>query len=192
MTNNTRRRLCGDPVRDALWAIGRKGMDVGCVCSGDFTEDERYRMVKSVLHNHAFPGGLEGHVPEWRVERRIYTLDEWQASGQRRFVQEVSAAAMGELDEVDYTSYDLSPLRRLIGDAGPSLCARLAAADRTAYRLRLEAMKADLTLLGRKARGLSDVSAASEISYRITFYEHAFEARIRTGRRLATWFTKGE
>ena len=187
-----RRRLCGDPVRDALWAIGRKGMDVGCVCSGDFTEDERYRMVKSVLHNHAFPGGLEGHVPEWRVERRIFTLAEWQTGGQRRFVQEVSAAAMGELDEVDYTSYDLSPLRRLIGDSGPSLCARLAAADRTAYRLRLEAMKSDLTLLGRKARGLSDVSAASEISYRIAFYEHAFEARIRTGGRLATWFTKGE
>ena len=187
-----RRRLCGDPVRDALWAIGRKGMDVGCVCSGDFTEDERYRMVKSVLHNHAFPGGLEGHVPEWRVERRIFTLAEWQTGGQRRFVQEVSAAAMGELDEVDYTSYDLSPLRRLIGDAGPNLCARLAAADRTAYRLRLEAMKADLTLLGRKARGLSDVSAASEISYRIAFYEHAFEVRIRTGGRLATWFTKGE
>ena len=192
MTRNAKRRLCGNPVHDALRAIGREGMASGRLRPGDFTEDERYRMVKSVLHNHAFPGGLEGHVPEWRVERRIYILDEWQASGQRRFVQEVSAAAMGELDEVDYTSYDLSPLRRLIGDAGPNLCARLAAADRTAYRLRLEAMKADLTLLGRKARGLSDVSAASEISYRITFYEHAFEARIRTGRRLATWFTKGE
>ena len=187
-----RRRLCGDPVRDALWAIGRKGMDVGCVCPGDFTEDERYRMVKSVLHNHAFPGGLEGHVPEWRVERRIFTLAEWQTGGQRRFVQEVSAAAMGELDEVDYKSYDLSPLCRLIGDSGPNLCARLAAADRTAYRLRLEAMKADLALLGRKARGLSNVSAASEISYRIAFYEHAFEVRIRTGGRLAIWFTKGE
>ena len=44
----------------------------------------------------------------------------------------------------------------------------------------------------RKARGLSSVSAASEISYRIAFYEHAFEARIRTGGRLATWLTKGE
>ena len=192
MTNNARRRLCGDPVRDALWAIGREGMDVGCVCPDDFTDDERFRMAKTILHNHAFPGGLEGHVPEWRVERRIFMLAEWQTGGQRRFVQEVSAAAMGELDEVDYTEYDLSPLRRLIGNDGPILCARLAAADRTDYRLRLEAMKADLTLLGRKARGLSDVSAASEISYRIAFYEHAFEARIRTGGRLATWFTKGE
>ena len=179
-------------MRDALRAIGRDEVNAGRMCPGDFTEDERYRMVKSVLHNHAFPGGMEAHVPEWRVERRIYTLDEWQAGGQRRFVQEVSAAAMGELDEVDYTEYDLSPLRRLIGNDGPILCARLAAADRTDYRLRLEAMKADLTLLGRKARGLSDVSAASEISYRIAFYEHAFEARIRTGGRLATWFTKGE
>ena len=167
-------------------------MDVGCLCPGDFTDDERFRMAKTILHNHAFPGGLEGHVPEWRVERRIYTLDEWQADGLRRFVQEVTTAAMGELDDIDYTEYDLSPLRRLIGDAGPNLCARLAAADRTAYRLRLEAMKADLALLGRKAQGLADVSAASEIAYRVAFYEHAFEVRIRTGRRLATWFMKGE
>ena len=186
-----KRQLCGDSVRTALRAIGREGMALGRLRPGDFTEDERYRMVKSVLHNHAFPGGLEGHVPEWRVERRIFMLAEWQTGGQRHFVQEVSAAAMGELDEVDYT-YDLSPLRRLIGNDGPILCARLAAADRTDYRLRLEAMKVDLTLLGRKARGLSDVSAASEISYRIAFYEHAFEVRIRTGGRLATWFTKGE
>lgn len=192
MANNARRRLCGNPVHDALWAIGREGMASERLCPDDFTEDERYRMVKSVLHNHAFPGGMEGRLPEWRVQRRIYTLDEWELNGQRRFVQEVSAVAMGELDEVDYTEYDLSPLRQLIGNDGPILCARLAAADRTDYRLRLEAMKADLTLLGRKARGLSDVSAASEISYRIAFYEHAFEVRIRTGGRLATWFTKGE
>ena len=192
MTRNAKRRLCGDPVSDALQAIGREGMDIRGLRPDTFTFDEQFRMVKAILHNHAFPGGLEGHVPEWRVERRIYTLDEWQAGGQRRFVQEVSAAAMGELDEVDYTEYDLSPLRRLIGNDGPILCARLAAADRTDYRLRLEAMKADLTLLGRKARGLSDVSAASEISYRIAFYEHAFEVRIRTGGRLAIWFTKGE
>ena len=164
----------------------------GKLCPDNFTAHERYRMIEAVLHAHAFPGGMEGRVPEWRVERRIYTLAEWQTGGQRRFVQEVSAAAMGELDEVDYTVYDLTPLRRLIGNNGPLLCARLAAADRTAYRLRLEAMKADLALLGRKARGLSNVSAASEISYRISFYEHAFEVRIRTGRRLATWFTKGK
>lgn len=179
-------------MRDALRAVGREGLDSERLCPGDFTGSERYRMIEAVLHAHAFPGGMEGRVPEWRVERRIYTLDEWQADGQRRFVQEVSAAAMGELDDIDYTSYDLSPLRRLIGDTGPSLCAQLVAADRTAYRLRLEAMKADLALLGRKARGLADVSAASEIAYRVAFYEHAFEIRIRTGRRLATWFTKGK
>lgn len=192
MTNTTRRRFCGDPVRDALRAIGREGMDIRGLHPDDFTFDERFRMVKAVLHAHAFPGGLEGHVPEWRVQRRIYTLAKWELNGQRRFVQEVSAAAMGELDEVNYTDYDLSPLRQLIGNDGPTLCARLAAADRTAYRLRLETMKADLALLGRKARGLADVSAASEIAYRVAFYEHAFEARIRTGRRLATWFMKGE
>ena len=161
-------------MRDALHVIGREGMDVGCLCPGDFTADERFRMVKAILHNHAFPGGMEAHVPEWRVERRIYTLDEWQAGGQRRFVQEVSAAAMSELDDIDYTEYDLSPLRRIIGNTGRSLCAQLVA------------------LLGRKARGLADVSAASEIAYRVAFYEHAFEARIRTGRRLATWFMKGK
>lgn len=186
------RHLCGTPVRDALRAIGRDGMDSGRLCPDDFTGPERYRMIKAVLHAHAFPGGMEGHVPEWRVQQCIYTLAEWELNGQRRFVQEVSAAAMSELDEVDYTSYDLSPLRRLIGDTGPSLCARLAAADRTAYRLRLEAMKADLALLGRKAQGLADVSAVTEITYRVDFYEHAFEVRIRTGGRLVTWFTKGK
>ena len=187
-----KRRLCGDPVRDALRAIGRDGMDSGRLCPDDFTGPEHYRMIKAVLHAHAFPGGMEGRVPEWRVQRRDYTLSEWELNGRRRFVQEVSTAALGELDEVDYTSYDLSPLRRLIGNAGPSLCVRLAAADRSTYRLRLEAMKADLALLSRKARGLSNVSAASEISYRIVFYEHAFEARIRTDGRLTTWFTKGK
>ncbi len=177
---------------DALRAIGREGMVPGKLCPDNFTAQEHYQMIEAVLHAHAFPGGMEGRVPEWRVERRIYTLAEWQTGGQRRFVQEVSAAAMGELDEVDYTVYDLTPLRRLIGNNGPLLCARLAAADRTAYRLRLEAVKADLALLGRKARGLADVSAASKIAYRVAFYEHAFEVRIRTGRRLATWFMKGE
>ena len=177
---------------DALRAVRCDGMDSRRLCPDAFTGPERYRMIEAVLHAHAFPGGMEGRVPEWRVQRRTYTLAEWELNGQRRFAQEVSAAAMGELDEVDYTEYDLSPLRRLIGNDGPILCARLAAADRTDYRLRLEAMKADLTLLGRKARGLSDVSAASEISYRIAFYEHAFEVRISTGGRLATWFTKGE
>ena len=187
-----RRRLCGDPVRDALRAIGREKMDAGRLCPDDFSGSERYRMIEAVLHAHAFPGGMEGGVPEWRVQRHTYTLAEWKLNGQWRFVQEVSAAAMSELDEVDYTTYDLSPLRRLIGNEGLALCARLAAADRSAYRLRLKAMKADLVLLSRKARGLSSVSAASEISYRIVFYEHAFEARIRTGGRLATWFTKGK
>ena len=186
-------------MHDALRAIGRaggsrscatekaphEGVCVGELSPGDFTGHERYRMIEAVLHAQAFPGGMEGHVPEWRVQRRDYTLSEWELNGRRRFVQEVSTAALGELDEVDYTSYDLSPLRRLIGNG-------LDAADRTAYRLRLDAMKADLALLGRKARRLSDVSAASEISYRIVFYEHAFEARIRTGGRLATWFTKGK
>lgn len=179
-------------MRDALRAIRCDGMDPGRLCPDDFTGPERYRMIEAVLHAHAFPGGMEGRVPEWRVQRRTYTLAEWELNGQRRFVQEVSAAAMSELDEIDYMVYDLSPLRRLIGNDGPTLCARLAAADRTVYRLRLEAMRADLALLGRKARGLSSVSAASEISYRIAFYEHAFEARIRTGGRLATWLTKGE
>ena len=167
-------------------------MTSGRLSPDDFTGSERYRMIEAVLHAHAFPGGLEGRVPEWRVQRRVYTLAEWELNGQRRFVQEVSAAAMGELDEVNYTNYDLSPLRQLIGNDGPTLCARLAAADRTAYRLRLEAMKADLALLGRKAQGLADVSAVTEITYRVDFFEHAFEARIRTGRRLATWFMKGE
>ena len=179
-------------MRDALRAIGREEMVSGKLCPDNFTAQERYRMIEAVLHAHAFPGGMEGRVPEWRVERRIYTLAEWQTGGQRRFVQEVSAAAMGELDEVDYTVYDLTPLRRLIGNNGLLLCARLAAADRTAYRLRLETMKADLALLGRKAQGLADVSAVTEITYRVDFFEHAFEARIRTGRRLATWFMKGE
>jgi hypothetical protein len=164
----------------------------GKLCPDNFTAHERYQMIEAVLHAHAFPGGMEGRVPEWRVERRNFTLAEWELNGKRRFVQEVSAAAMSELDEVDYTVYDLSPLRQLIGNAGSSLCARLAAADRTAYRLRLEAMKADLALLGRKAQGLADVSAVTEITYRVDFFEHAFEARIRTGRRLATWFMKGE
>ncbi len=186
------RRLCGDPVRTALRAIGREWMALERLCPDDFTEGERYRMVKAVLHNHAFPGGPEGDVPEWRIERRLYSLAEWQVDGRRRFVKEVSAAALGELDDVDYTEYDLSPLRQLIGNRGPNLCTRLAVADRAAYRLRLEAMKADLALFSHRAQKLAGMSASAEITYRISFYEHAFEARIRTGGRLVSLFMKGK
>ncbi len=186
-----KRRLCGDPVRDALRAVGREDVLPGQVHPGDFTIGERYRMVEAVLHEQAFPGGMERRVPDWRVQRRVCTLDEWRHGGRRRFEQEVSAAARSELEGVDYAEYDLSPLRCLIGECGRSLCARLSVADRTAYRLRLEAMKADLALLGRKAQRLALDGTAAEFTYRVDFYEHAFEARILTIGRLAFWFAKG-
>ena len=68
-------------MRDALRAIGREGMSSGMLRPDDFTGQERYQMIEAVLHAHAFPGGMEGRVPEWRVERRIYTLAEWQTGG---------------------------------------------------------------------------------------------------------------
>ncbi len=130
-------------------------------------------------------------MAERHVQRCIFTIAEWKSGGRRRFVKEVSAAALGELEEVDYMEYDLSPLRRLIGDVGRRLCAQLAAADRAAYLLRLTAMKADLTLLCRKAQALAEVSTTAELVYRIDFYEHAFEVKIITGGRLTAWFMKG-
>ncbi|MBR4416647.1 MAG: hypothetical protein IKS67_07755 [Victivallales bacterium] len=49
-----KKKLCGKPMLDALRAIGRKPM----VCEPspfDFTEEERFRMFKAVMHGNVWP-----------------------------------------------------------------------------------------------------------------------------------------
>ena len=50
-----RKKLCGEPVRDALWAIGLRIPKSRRIVPEDFTEEERFRMFKAVLHGQVFP-----------------------------------------------------------------------------------------------------------------------------------------
>ena len=43
------KKLCGGPVAEALRAIGRRRGDSDPL-PGDFTEEERFRMFKTVVH----------------------------------------------------------------------------------------------------------------------------------------------
>ena len=61
------KKLCGDPVADALRAIGRRGGDCDPMPS-DFTEEERFRMFKAVMHGNVWPAA--DFAPQLRGVRR--------------------------------------------------------------------------------------------------------------------------
>ena len=49
-----RKQLCGEPVRVALWAIGLRVPKSRRIVPEDFTEEERFRMFKAVLHGQVW------------------------------------------------------------------------------------------------------------------------------------------
>lgn len=180
------RKLCGDPVRDALRAIGRTAVGARPPDPADFTPEERFRMFRAVLHGQVYPMRHLDPPNGWATRSVSYTPGAWRLFGRRRFVREVRAAATAELRLADYADYDLAPLRGLVGDDGPLLCRMLALQDAAEMELRMKGMEADLAMLTRNmARGRLASGAEGAFHYRIALYECAFEVTVRKG--MSEW-----
>ena len=176
------RKLCGDPARDALRAIGRTVLGTRPPVPADFTPEERFRMFRAVLHEQVYPMRHFG-PPDRRATRSVsYSPDAWLLFGRRRFVREVRAAAAAELRQADYAVYDLGPVRTLVGNDGRLFCRRLSALDAAEMEVRMRGMEADLDVLTRKlAGGRMPSGADGAFRYRIALYECVFEVTIRKG-----------
>ena len=176
------RKLCADSFTIALRAVGRS--PDRRYAPGDFTQDERMRMVRAVLRENAFP------MAEWTMGRLAlcahHTVASWRAAGRRKFVERVRRAAAAELAAADYEAYDLAPLRDLVGADGPLYVRLIEAQERAAMAARLQGMEADLRVLDRKLGRLAAADAA-ELRYRMSFYEESFEAVIHGGKGGWLW-----
>ena len=200
MKRGIRKQFCGDAVAEALCAIGQRRGSCD-PAPWDFTEEERFKMFKHLMHSHVYPGanlfGYDGRTTySW-----TYSIWTWQHGGKRKFVKEVWAAAQAELAEADYEVYDLTPIRCLIGDSGPRFCRMLAAEDAAAMGQRMNGMEADLAMLDKKlkrlygGRGAPALPAATrglaalpgEFRYRIALYNNVYEAVICGGKGGMLW-----
>lgn len=181
------KQLCGDSVGEALKAVGRWPMARKPI-PADFTEEERFRMFRHVLHEHVWPVadivGCEGRTTfAWS-----YSVWVWRSNGKAQFVSRVREAAKAEVAEVDYTVYDLRPFLCLIGDDGPRFCRLLKAEDTARMEQRLNGMEADLAVLDRKLdRFKRNRESFGELRYRIDLYDNSYEAVIRGGKGGWLW-----
>lgn len=87
-----RKKLCGEPVRDALWAIGLRVPKSRRIVPEDFSDEERFRMFKAVLHGQVFPAA---EITGW--DGRTTYVDEhsvwaWRHGGRQRFEERVRAS----------------------------------------------------------------------------------------------------
>lgn len=182
-----RKRLCGDPVAEGLRAIGRSRG--ACEpAPGDFTAEERFRMFSHVMHAHVRPVAdivnYDGRV----VYSWTESVRSWRNGGKRKFVERVRRSAEEELAEADYTAYDLSQIRCLIGNDGPCLCRLLSLADAAEMKRRMDGMEADLSVLDRKLTWFRRARESfGELRYRIALYNHTYEVVIRGGRGGWLW-----
>ena len=197
-----RKKFCGDAVGDALHAIGRRRGDRDPV-PGDFTERERFKMFRYLMHEHVYPCADS----IWHEGRLTYSWTHsvwsWRHGGKRKFVNLVRASAQKELAEADYEVYDLAQIRCLIGDDGPRFCRMLAASDAAVMEQRMNGMEADLAMIDRKlklfrggraesealpsaASGFAEMSTG-ELRYRIALYDHSYEAVIRGRKGGMLW-----
>lgn len=179
--------LCGDPVADALRAIGRQP----CVCSpspNDFTEEERFLMFKHIMHNHVWPMA-EAVTWQGRIAYSwTYSVRRWKHGGKRNFIGLVRKSAQMELAEADYSVWDLSPIHCLIGDDGHRFCRLLSAVDATEMEQRMNGMEADLAVIDRKLTSFQREKAAfGELRYRIALYDNTYEAVICGGKGGWLW-----
>ena len=190
MKRGIRKQFCGDAVAEALRAIGRRRGSCD-PAPWDFTEEERFKMFKHLMHSHVYPAadllGYDGRTTcSW-----TYSIWTWQHGGKRKFVKEVRAAAQAELAEADYEAYDLSPIRCLIGDSGPRFCRMLAAEDAAAMGQRMNGMEADLAMLDKKLKRIYGPRAGapmpSEFRYRIALYNNVYEAVVCGGKGGMLW-----
>ena len=101
-------------------------------------------MFKAVMHGNVWPAADIIDYAGRFAFRWTYSVTEWRHGGKRKFAKIVREAAAKELDEADYSAYDLSPLRCLIGDDGGR------------FR-RLQASSVDMDVTLNKAHELSRV-----------------------------------
>ena len=88
-------------------------------------------MFKAVMHGNVWPAADVVDYTGRLAFRWTYSVAEWRCRGRRKFARLVREAAAKELAEADYSVYDLSPLRCLIGDDGGRFRRLLRAADVT-------------------------------------------------------------
>ena len=184
-----RKKLCRDAVRDALRSVGQWPLPKN-PSPHDFTEEERFRMFRAVMHGHVWPVAdiirYEGRFAFcW-----MYSVWRWRHGGRRRFAQRIRAAADEELAEIDYSAYDLTPICNLIGDDGARYCRLLHVADAAEMEQRMNGMEADLSVIDRKIDAFRrNREAFGEMRYRIDLYNNSYEAVIRGGKGGWLWTT---
>ena len=181
------KKLCGGAVGDALRAIGRWPMPrTPSPC--DFTEEERFRMFKAVMHGHVWPVSdiicYEGRIAfSW-----TYSVWSWRHGGKRKFMERVKASAQEELASADYEVYDLRQIRCLVGADGPRFRRMLVAEDAAMMEQRMNGMEADLAVIDRKLDAFCRTREAfGELRYRIDLYDNSYEAVIRGGKGGMLW-----
>ena len=183
------KKLCMDAVRDALRSVGHWPLPRN-PSPQDFTEEERFRMFRAVMHGHVWPVSdiirYEGRI----VFSWTYSVWTWRHGGRRKFTQRIRAAAADELAGIDYLAYDLGPIRNLIGDDGARYCRLLHAADAAKMEQRINGMEADLAIIDRKIDAFRrNREAFGELRYRIDLYDNSYEAVIRGGKGGWLWTT---
>ena len=183
------KKLCGDVVKEALRSIGRWPMSRP-PSPYDFTEEERFRMFKAVMHGNIWPAPDIIDYAGRLAFRWTYSVAEWRRRGRRKFAKLVREAAAKELAEADYSAYDLSPLRCLIGDDGGRFRRLLRAADAAEMEQRMNGMEADLAVIDRKTNAFRRTPEAfGELKYRINLYDNSYEAVIHGGKGGWPWTT---
>ena len=184
-----RKKLCSDAVRDALRSVGRWPM-TRTPSPYDFTEEERFRMFRAVMHGHVWPVSDIVRYAGRLAFCWTYSVWSWRHGGRGRFAKRIREAAAGELADIDYSAYDLSPIRNLIGDDGARYCKLLHAADAAEMEQRMNGMEADLAVIDRKLDAFRrSREAFGELRYRIDFYDNSYEAVIRGGKGGWLWTT---
>ena len=97
------KKLCKDAVRDALRAVGRWPMPRN-PSPHDFTEEERFRMFRAVMHGHVWP--VSDII---RYEGRLafsWTYSVWSRrhGGRGRFAKRIREAAAAPLTQLERRS----------------------------------------------------------------------------------------
>ena len=116
----------------------------------DFTEEERFRMFKAVMHGNVWPAADFIDYGGRLAFSWTYSVRAWRHGGKRKFAERVRRAAANELADADYAVYDLKPIRCLIGDDGERFRQLLRATDAAEMEQRMNGMEADLAVIDRK------------------------------------------
>jgi hypothetical protein len=174
-----RKSLCADLITDALrrvggWQSARRPRPC------DFTEEDRFAIFRRIMHDHVRPIADSLDYAGRTAYSWTFSASAWRSGGRRDFEKRVRRSAQEELAEIDYRVYDFSPLDCIIGDDALHFCELLEASDAVVMAQRMNGMEADLALIDRKLKWfLAKKEPFGEIKYRISLYNHMYEAVIR-------------